>query len=841
MTVRVRTLVDLALGTALFVTMAVCGTHYVRVVISGGGHPEFFQGEFGPAVMEACGRGYVAPDGVPALGDFLAMRRDRFSCTDLPQRVATRPLTGPQATWKYLLGATAIWWRAFGISWSGLVPLSGVFFGAYAALLYTLCRLLANPILAALAVVGTMTSPLHFTELPHLRDYSKAPFMMGLVLILALTLAGARRPARVLWCAAFFGAALGIGIGFRNDLLIMIPAFVLVLATLPGGVAAVKTKLIAAGVAAVTFMLAAAPVLSAYGAGGGASMSHVALLGLSTPFDQRLGVEGDRAYEFGYEYSDSYVAALITDYAVRRQGATGPIALSDRTYDAAGSAMVREVFRLLPADLLARGYAAALNVITLPSSNSVDVSPPPYLAPGFVLRAYSARARLIRNVPWIWTSAVPLALVVAAALDLRIALVVSAVLLYLAAYPAVQFHERHFFHLNCVSWIALAFLGQQCLRGLRSSWRPASWTTRGVIESATRATAFLVVVVVGMVTPLAALRHYQDGAVRASIAARLAAPRTAVPIRSVAVGPGRVILEPAETLPAERRLEGLGGIVTSELLIVDVIRDRCPFLTVDLTLRYSASDPALDFSHRVIVGVSAVPATTTTVLAPVFFYSGTRSNDTVTAPGYRLQGLELPEGEAPCVAAVSRVNDPAQFPLLLGGLLSPTWREATMHQTIAAVETRPAPREARIYTVPPLAPVAWDTLDAHLIALDRADVLAQADEIRMPGPGRWTMDGIGGIGGRGPFLYLIQLKPRALTAGEQFVVEGRLRSGGILVGILRHGDWLMDTEVLQPGPFVVVLTVPTEGEGSVVVANDLTGASLRNSFDITRSGWRRPQ
>ena len=68
--------------------------------------PAFYQAEFGPAVMQACGRGFVNVDVMtaPALHAFLDQRVDRLRCEELPEAVRVVPLGAFQGTSRYLMG-----------------------------------------------------------------------------------------------------------------------------------------------------------------------------------------------------------------------------------------------------------------------------------------------------------------------------------------------------------------------------------------------------------------------------------------------------------------------------------------------------------------------------------------------------------------------------------------------------------------------------------------------------------------------------------------------------------------------------------------------------------------
>ncbi len=68
-----------------------------------------------------------------------------------------------------------------------------------------------------------MTSPLQFSQLPHLRDYSKAPFFMFTLCAVAwIALTRASR-GRTVTALAIIGAVLGVGFGFRTDVVSYLP------------------------------------------------------------------------------------------------------------------------------------------------------------------------------------------------------------------------------------------------------------------------------------------------------------------------------------------------------------------------------------------------------------------------------------------------------------------------------------------------------------------------------------------------------------------------------------------------------------------------------------------
>ena len=182
--------------------------------------------------MIACGRGFVIsqPQPPPALEAFLREQRDRFSCDELPvgQRVGTDGLV--QRPWRYLMTMVGVAWRVLGISWSGLGPLFGVLYGATIALAYGLCRLMAGRIASVASAAMFCVSSLQLANLPNLRDYAKAPITVGLVVILVALAVRARRNRDVLILSLAFGLSAGVGYGFRTDVLVDIPPFLLTVA-----------------------------------------------------------------------------------------------------------------------------------------------------------------------------------------------------------------------------------------------------------------------------------------------------------------------------------------------------------------------------------------------------------------------------------------------------------------------------------------------------------------------------------------------------------------------------------------------------------------------------------
>ncbi len=127
------------------------------------------------------------------------------------------------------------------------------------AVCYGLFRLGMGRAAALAASVALMASPVHLGNLPGLRDYAKAPFILGSILIAALLVRHMGQTRSRFALSALFGLTLGVGFGFRNDLLIVVPLIlVAVLAwNPPRDARAIGTRLAALAVAALTFAVVA--------------------------------------------------------------------------------------------------------------------------------------------------------------------------------------------------------------------------------------------------------------------------------------------------------------------------------------------------------------------------------------------------------------------------------------------------------------------------------------------------------------------------------------------------------------------------------------------------------
>ena len=637
---------DAALTLLVFVTAGLWGLHYWHASQAAGRHGRFYQEYFEPAVMTACGRGFVVTSPpFPALTDFLALKRDRFDCRDIPSTVDYR-FASFQAPWRYLMLAVAVTWKIRGIAWSALGPLSGVLFGAAVAVSYGIFRLGMGRLFALAGAFAFAVSPIHLMEVPHLRDYAKAPFALACLFIIGVLAARSIRPRIALALSALYGVVAGIGYGFRSDLLIYLPPFFITVAAFtPGGVTKnLRRKALSASACLAAFTAVAWPMLS-IGARNGTCLWHFMLLGLTNTFTENLHlVHGP--YDWGDRFADRWVYGTLAAFAERRHPDLGLIQYCSLQYDAIGREYYARIAVTFPADMMTRALASIDGILRQPLWR-------PSLLPDFAPALYLWRDRFLRYLPGTGFGWVAAALLVAAASDLRIALFLVCVLLFFCGYPAIQFHPRHSFHLDFITWWAIGFVAWQCGRCLPVAGKTGlgAVITWGGIR---RAGLLAIGVPAALVASLFSLRLLQERTVRRMFDAYITAPKQA--LEYVVATPGSLH---AVAMPA-------GQIYPATFLEIDMRTAACGPAPA-ITMRYEPRADA-DLSRTVVLDGARRTAGITRVFAPVYEF---------------FQGIEFSDEREGCVAGMYRVTDLRRFPVVVDAVLSPAWAEEPLFQRMA--------------------------------------------------------------------------------------------------------------------------------------------------------------
>jgi hypothetical protein len=88
--------------------------------------------------------------------------------------------------------------------------------------------------------------------------------------------------------------------------------------------------------------------------------------------------------------------------------------------------------------------------------------------------------------------------------------------------------------------------------------------------------------------------------------------------------------------------------------------------------------------------------------------------------------------------------------------------------------------------------------------------------------------------------YAVMARP--VTVGPDqpwrwFYAQGRVRTGGITIGVLVDNQWIFTRTIDVPGTFTVLWRAPTQMNATAVIAHHLAGASLTSDIDISSWGW----
>ena len=576
---------------------------------------------------------------------------------------------------QYLMRSAGMIWRLTGIAWASLDVLAGLLFAVAVAAAYVALRFVCGRTLSLLVAAVWAISPLHLSVLPHLRDYSKAPFFVLMVIAVGAVVQE-RRLIRLVALGAMFGAIEGVGFGMRTDVILNLLPFLFVLfAARPEGLFQnIAAKVACAAAAIVLFIAVALPALRPYEKSG--KLWHVALLGLTTPFDGNLNVR-PASYDFGYEYLDGYIEAVVTTQSARTHPNDAAVTFAMESYDPACREYYRRLAVIFPGDVITRIVGSALHVFNIPFLAAADRVPFGVTNPVLV---WTEQRRADAMLWFEGTGALIVAalLILIGCRRLRDAVVVSALLVGWAAYPFLMFEGRHVFHLELLA------LGTVACAGVLG-WRTLTALIRGRLAQDWSARVFRSVALVGVLfaavaATLYAARTIQEPRAGALLASYRTAPVDPIATTVKALDPARVRLS-ADLFSAPVSNYGAQAL----MLMVTFDPDRCAGPSLDVTFRYDVTEPGLDFSRTV-----AVPLSPTSGKTFMFFPVYSLARRGVTAS--RFAGLEVPTSAVQCIG-LSRTRDLDRAPL---------WLKATM--TAAGV---PAPLHQRLNLAAGLPPRVW--------------------------------------------------------------------------------------------------------------------------------------
>jgi hypothetical protein len=350
---------------------------------------------------------------------------------------------------------------------------------------YGLFRLAVRPLVASVATLPFMFSSLHLNAALHPAEYVKAPFILGCLFLVGAIVLGrsGRRGAIALSLGA--GAVVGLGIGFRTDVIICVPvALGAIAAFAPSGIG-VRWRAAAAAAFLCSVVLAGWPVLKAQFLSGYGSLFPVQVLGgMAAVFADYYAQPP--LYDYGVRFDDTHVTYLVNSYDQRVLGSTRFVDFYSTQLQNAATRLVVDIDRMFPGDFLLRSFAGIVNVLKY------------------------ARFGL------------PAAVLVVSVLlvtDRRLGACLVFLLCTAVGYVSLVFQAKHFFHLEWVPWWFIAVAVEQA--AVRLSEFAGSGSTEYWLRAHAYRLAALPAMAVAVLAAFFLVRHVQQSQVTAHIAALL--------------------------------------------------------------------------------------------------------------------------------------------------------------------------------------------------------------------------------------------------------------------------------------------------------------------------------
>lgn len=482
---------------------------------------------YGNAVMVAYGHGSIAPSmpAYPELREFLFAERQSLSPEMFPEPIITTSNSVAEYH-RYLIYTVGMVWRVLGVSWASLEPLLVLMLAWTALVLYGLMRLGMNRVLSLACTVLIILSPAMLSIVIDLRDFSKAPFLLTLLLGLGWLTKHRFPLRRICITALLLGILTGIAMGFRQDALIFSLFSFTALLTI--GYRTSGRKISAAALPAalylLCFLVTAWPMLLRMEAA--AAPDHHIIQGFSEKHHASLGVYST-TYKPLLAGSDEYAFAAYADYAQRvatpkpkRIWFDGPGAeRSARTW-------LMDMAKTFPADLLLRGYASAMRTFRY-----ADAFPPRSPEPTRLhATSFSIHRALAEHLHRFGIVYAIVTLACIATYDFALSMGLFIFSLYLFGYVSLQCETRHAFHLIFAPFWVMGFLIQRALCSAYFFKRHGLPDRHIAKQALIRATTFVICCAILAVTPLLLLRTYQNYSAQAVISPILAADRNPCPV-----------------------------------------------------------------------------------------------------------------------------------------------------------------------------------------------------------------------------------------------------------------------------------------------------------------------
>jgi len=517
-----------ALAVAVVAIMCLtCSAAYLFGYSGLGGHGTgSAPSNFSAAISLAFGQGLQRPLPTPAIEAFIAQDVDYLLPEQMPPPAPDYIVSPWDSAHRYLLTYVSWVWRLFGVSWHtfkiALIPP----FIAAGVLAYALFRLGAAPVWSAAGAIVLMIAPAMIEAHFCLRDFVKAPFIYAVLFATGYLIRFPVTSGRLFAAAAAGGFALGLGYGFRQDLLMFVPVLLAgILFGAHGPGIRISHRVAAVVLAAAVSLGTASPIVSQVVREEGAQGNHDLLMGWTRLAFEQLQLERG-SYELFYEHHDDFPYALRQYRMKYAHQAIFPQPFESWRDSEEARDLLLQTAWWFPADWAVRGLAATRAALTSTNLRTGKVLPddrPPFLE--WSLNFHELLGRVLR---WLAPLMALVVLFGVAMRDLPRAWLLFLLLLYATGYTSLQFALRHAFHLSILpiglvaaaASLATVMVVRFFKRESRGRKREAIPLRRLLLVGTHAAAAVLMIAL-----PYALLARVQDAHMRQMLEAYRHAPR----------------------------------------------------------------------------------------------------------------------------------------------------------------------------------------------------------------------------------------------------------------------------------------------------------------------------
>ena len=575
-------------------------------------------------------------------------KADAFPC----DAAADLPLVQVGTTWllqEYFHRALGAWFEVVGPRVIGFTTFQAAMYGLSCLMAFLIFRSGLPRFIAVGCAVAFLLSPAHLRMAGMPIEYSKTPWVLGILLFCIAVVRHDTSTRRLYWSSFVLGLVGGIGIGFKPDVIAVLPLAVATPLLFVRAPRPVARKLTAAGLVVAGILATGSPMLYRNFFATTGSLLPVQLLG-GQDFETEALYAIRPLYDYGLIYNDSHITWLINSYGQRVMGKTAVAAFFSRDMQDMASSLLLRLWQTFPADLVLRTIAGTVRVLQvrgLPLAVSV--------AGLFAIFTRSRREG--------WFAALAI--------------------IYLSAYVSLVFQFRHFFHLEVLSLFLLGSLiagvvaaGVSLVRALVA--KQAAAELRAWVRPVAGAAASLVAVVLGAALALVVTRVYQQRTVTQLVDRYQGLPRQA---RTVTVSPasnGEVTVRPAGLSLNERPAAEPSVLppASDYLVLTFACRDA---RTISARMQYLP--PLEDWSNwnRRFEVACAGTGTQSVMMLPVYQYS----------PAYVLDGLVMSSADASMLTSAATLQADASVALWVNLLIPSDWRDRPWYETLRVPPAMP--------------------------------------------------------------------------------------------------------------------------------------------------------